>query len=41
MKIEIDSDLRYKIKDESCEPVIFIPEIDLFRIKDESIIDSF
>jgi len=41
MKIEIDSDLNYTISDEGCEPLIFIPDIDLFNIKDESIIDSF
>jgi len=41
MEIEIDSNLRYKIKDERCEPVIFVPDIDLLSIKDDSIIDSF
>jgi len=41
MEIEIDSKLRYKTNDESCEPVIFVPDINLFSIKDDSIIDSF
>jgi hypothetical protein len=41
MKIEIDSNLRYKTNDERCKPVIFVPDIDLSGIKDDSIIDSF
>jgi hypothetical protein len=41
MEIEIDSDLRYKAKDGRCEPVIFVPDIDLFKLKDDSIIHSF
>jgi len=41
MEIEIDSNLNYKANDERCEPVIFVPDINLFNIKDDSIIDSF
>jgi hypothetical protein len=41
MEIEIDSNLHYKTNNERCEPVIFVPDIDLFSIKDDSIIDSF
>ena len=41
MEIEIDSDLHYKIIGEGYEPVIFVPDIDLRSIKDDSIIDSF
>ena len=41
VKIEIDSDLNYMVDDEGCTPLIFIPDIDVFNIKDESIIDSF
>jgi hypothetical protein len=41
MEIEIDSNLRYKTNDEGCEPIIFVPDVDLFTIKDDSIIDSF
>ena len=41
IKIEIDSDLRYKTGSEGCEPLIFIPDIDILSIKDLSIIDSF
>jgi len=41
MEFEIDSNLRYKTNDERCEPVIFVPDVDLLSIKDDSIIDSF
>jgi len=41
MEIEIDSDLNYKTGEKGCDPVIFVPDINLFSIKDDSIIDSF
>jgi len=41
MKIEIDSNLHYKTEDERCKPVIFVPDIDLLNLKEDSIIDSF
>lgn len=41
MEIEIDSDLNYTVKKEGCEPVIFIPDVNLFHLEDDSIIDSF
>ena len=41
MEIEIDSHLRYKVRDERCQPVIFVPDIDFFKLKEDSIIDSF
>ena len=41
MKIEIDSNLHYKTEDEKCEPVIFVPDIDILNLKEDSIIDSF
>ena len=41
MEIEIDSDLHYKVKDRSCEPLIFVPDVNLFKIDDDSIIDTF
>jgi len=41
MEIEIDSNLYCKTNDESCEPVVFVPDVDLFNLKDDSIIDSF
>jgi len=41
MEIEIDSDLNYKAKEEGCEPVVFVPDINLFELEEDSIIDSF
>jgi len=41
MEIEIDSDLNYKVKEEGCEPVVFVPDINLFELEEDSIIDSF
>jgi hypothetical protein len=41
MELQIDSDLRVSIKEGACEPIVFVPHVDLFEIKDESIIDAF
>jgi hypothetical protein len=41
MEVEIDSDLNYKAKDEGCEPMVFIPDVDVFNLEDKSIIDGF
>ncbi|MBI4966292.1 MAG: hypothetical protein HY913_23640 [Desulfomonile tiedjei] len=41
MEIEIDSDLRCTVKNEGCEPFVFVPHVDLFKIQDESIINAF
>jgi hypothetical protein len=41
MQIEIDSNLRFKTNDDRCEPVVFVPDVDLLNLKDDSIIDSF
>jgi hypothetical protein len=41
MEMEIDSDLHVKPFDENCEPVIFVPDVDLLNLQEDSIIDSF
>ena len=41
MEMSIDSDLNYKTNDERCNPIIFVPDIDLLNLKEDSIIDSF
>ncbi|MCG6538424.1 MAG: hypothetical protein L7F78_27840 [Syntrophales bacterium LBB04] len=41
MELQIGSDLRVTTKDGACEPIVFVPHVDLFEIKDESIIDAF
>ena len=41
MEMEIDSDLHVKPDDEKSEPVIFVPDVDLLNLQEDSIIDSF
>lgn len=41
MKIEIDSDLNVRPAGEGCEPMIFIPQVDLVNTREKSIIDAF
>lgn len=41
MEMAIDSDLSYTVKEQDCEPVIFIPDVDLLSLKEESIINAF
>ncbi|MEN6319184.1 MAG: hypothetical protein ABFD82_10575 [Syntrophaceae bacterium] len=41
MEIEIDSELNYHVKEKECNPIIFIPDVDLLKLKDESIINAF
>ncbi len=41
MEIEIDSNIDCKVKDPGCEPIAFVPHMDLFELDDDSIIDAF
>lgn len=41
MEISIDSDLRWRVKEEGCNPIAFSPVVDLINLEEESIIDSF
>ena len=41
MEIEIDSNLNDAVKEEGCEPIVFVPDVNLFELKDESIINAF
>jgi len=41
MELEIDSDLNCHVKDEGCNPVVFVPDINLIELEDESIINAF
>jgi hypothetical protein len=41
MEMEIDSDLVYHVQDDGCRPVVFMPDVDLYKLKDASIIDAF
>jgi len=41
MRIEIDSDLNYRIKEEGADPIVFVPAVDFYELEEPSIIDSF
>ncbi len=41
MEIEIDSDLYYQAKEKGCDPIAFVPDIDLLKLDDVSIINAF
>jgi len=41
MEMEIDSHLSYSVKDDGCRPVVFMPDVDLYKLKDESIVNAF
>jgi len=41
MEIEIDSDLNYHVKEEGCAPIVFVPDIDLLKLEEPSIINAF
>ena len=37
----IDGDLNIDLKNAECDPVVFVPDVNLFELEDPSIIDSF
>jgi hypothetical protein len=41
MELAIDSDLNYTVKEKGCVPMIFIPDVDLLALQEESIINAF
>lgn len=41
MEIEIDSELNYQVKNSAEEPIIFVPDVDLLKLDDASIINAF
>ncbi len=41
MELTIDSDLNYTAKERGCEPMVFMPDVDLLNLEDESIINAF
>jgi len=40
MTLAIDSDLGFRAK-EDCDPIIFVPDVDLVGLEDESIVEAF
>lgn len=41
MHMEIDSDLGYSVSEEGALPLVFVPEVDLYKLKEPSIIEFF
>lgn len=41
MEMEIDSELKCRVKEEGCRPIVFTPDINLLKLEDESIINAF
>jgi hypothetical protein len=41
MHIEIDSRLEYGVREQGADPIVFVPQVDLYAIEDPSIIDRF
>jgi hypothetical protein len=41
MHIEIDSELNYNIREEGADPIVFVPAVSLYELKEPSIIESF
>jgi hypothetical protein len=41
MQIKIDSDLQYHIKVGGADPIVFVPEVNFYKLNDPSIIDAF
>ena len=41
MHVEIDSDLTYSVRDEGADPLVFVPEVNLYMLEEPSIIESF
>ena len=41
IRIDIDSELNYRVGDEGCRPIVFVPDIKLAELEAPSIIDDF
>jgi hypothetical protein len=41
MEMVIDSELNLRIDDAACDPVIFVPDVDITTLDDDSIINAF
>ena len=39
--LEIDSDLNFRVVEESANPLVFVPLLNLAKLEDASIIDGF
>ncbi len=41
LHLEVDSDLNYRVEERSAAPLLFVPLMNLRKLKDPSIIDAF
>ncbi|MFC1823947.1 hypothetical protein ACFL9T_14650 [Thermodesulfobacteriota bacterium] len=41
INIEIDSELNCSVNEEGAEPIVFVPDVDIFGLDEPNIIDSF
>jgi hypothetical protein len=41
MELQLDSDLNCEVMEEGCDPVVFVPDINLIELEEESIINAF
>ena len=41
MEIEIDQDLNWRVPEKDCHPIAFVPDVDLFGLAEENIINAF
>ena len=41
LHVKIDSDLDYSVREEGADPLVFVPEVDLYKLEEPSIIQSF
>jgi hypothetical protein len=41
MELTIDSEINCTVKENGCEPMVFMPDVDLLTLEDENIINAF
>lgn len=41
MEFKIDSELNHTVKEKDCDPLVFMPDVDLLNLQEESIINTF
>ena len=41
MTLTIDSDLGFRAGEQDCAPIVFVPDVDLIGLADDSIVEAF
>jgi hypothetical protein len=41
MELSIDSDLRFTVREDNYDPIVFVTDVDPFKLEDDSIINAF